>query len=76
MSDDADLRELQALKLRKAKLKQLLKRLTCHPGSELTQDEVAFLHGTTRHDIRQVERRALLKARRKSDQLLTPTNQP
>jgi transcriptional regulator len=75
MPDD-DIHELQALHLRKARLKQLLKRLTCYPGTELTQDEVAFLHGTTRHEIRQVERRALLKARRKSDQLLTPTNQP
>jgi len=70
-----DLRELQALQLRKAKLKQLLKRLTWQPGP-LTQEEVAVIHDCSRHEIRQIERRAILKARRAATSLLTPPQTP
>lgn len=67
--------ELHALKLRKAKLKQLLKRLTYCPGP-LTQDECALISDTSRHQIREIERRAILKARRAATALLTAPQTP
>lgn len=68
-----DKRELKALRLRKAWLKQLLKRLTWEPEVGLTQEEVASLLETSRWEVRRIELRALAKVRRAAIQLLCQT---
>lgn len=65
MLSPAELEELKALRLREARLAELQRQLLAGPGRyALTQADLATLHNLSRHQIRQLEARALLKARR------------
>lgn len=64
MLSPEDIAELKALRLRKARLKQLWKRLASNPGGmALSLDDVALLHGISVHQVRSAEFRGLAKAR-------------
>lgn len=73
MLSPQDIAELNALRLRKARLKQLWKRLVNSPAGEpLSLEDVALLQNVTVWQVRQAELRALAKARAAAIRLTPP----
>ena len=75
MSDD-DAAQLPILRAQAAALARRIRQLRREPPRRLSEEELAARLGITRHEVRALQQRALLKVRRRAIELLTEENQP